>query len=184
MRALPDDVEEILLSEAQIARRMDELAAELQRTYAGQDFTLVGVLTGSVVFIADLVRRLPGPLRVDYLGVSSYRGATRATGELWITKALQLDVRDRRVLVVDDILDTGRTLAQVCTMIRQCGAREVRTCVFLEKAIPHQENLRADFVGFQIPNKFVAGYGLDYQERYRNLPYVATLKPAALAARG
>jgi hypoxanthine phosphoribosyltransferase len=182
MHALRDDVEEVLLSEEQIQRRLDELAGEIEAAYAGKELTLVGVLTGSVVFIADLLRRLPGPLRLDYVGISSYRGTTRSTGELLITKALQLDVRDRCVLVVDDILDTGLTLVKVCAMLRGFGAREVRTCVFLEKTIPHHENFRADFVAFRIPNKFVAGYGLDYQERYRNLPYVATLKPAVLAA--
>jgi len=182
MRPLHDDVAEILLTETQTAKRLDELAATLRREYAGKELTLVGVLTGSVVFVADLLRRLPVPLRLDYLGVASYHGGTRSTGELQVTKALQLDVRDRHVLVVDDILDTGQTLVKVCAMIRQLGPRELKTCVFLEKNVPHHQNVRADFVAFQIPDKFVAGYGLDYQERYRNLPYVATLKPAVIAA--
>jgi hypoxanthine phosphoribosyltransferase len=182
MHTLRDDVAEVLLSEEQIQRRLDELAAEIQREYAEKDLTLVAVLTGSVMFVADLLRRLPGPLRLDYVGISSYRGTTRSTGELVLTKALQLDVRDRAVLVVDDILDTGLTLVKVCELLRRFAPRDIRSCVFLEKEVPHHGGVRADHVGFRIPDRFVVGYGLDYQERYRNLPYVATLKPAVIAA--
>lgn len=173
-----DDLDEILLNETEIQRRLNELAGEIQRDYAGRDLMLVGVLTGSVMFIADLLRRLPMPLRLDYIGVSSYHGATRSTGELIVTKALKLDVRGRDVLVVDDILDTGLTLAKIREMIQKLGPRSLKFAVFLEKDVPHQDNFQADYVGFHIPNKFVVGYGLDYQERYRNLPYVGTLKPS------
>jgi hypoxanthine phosphoribosyltransferase len=172
------DLEEILLNETEIQRRLDELAGEIQRDYAGRDLMLVGVLTGSVLFIADLLRRLPMQLRLDYIGVSSYHGATRSTGELIVTKALKLDVRGRDVLVVDDILDTGLTLVKIREMIQKLAPSSLKFAVFLEKDVPHQENFRADYVGFHIPNKFVVGYGLDYQERYRNLPFVGTLKPA------
>lgn len=175
-----DDLDEILLSEERIQQRLDELAGEIERDYAGRDLMLVGVLTGSVMFIADLLRRLPMPLRLDYIGVSSYHGATRSTGDLIITKALRLDVRGRDVLVVDDILDTGLTLAKIRDMIQKLGPRSLKFAVFLEKDVPHQDNFRADYVGFHIPNKFVVGYGLDYQERYRNLPCVGTLKTDAI----
>jgi hypoxanthine phosphoribosyltransferase len=175
-----EDLDEILLSEEQIQRRLDALALELQRDYAEKDLTLVAILTGSVMFIADLLRRLPMPLRLDYIGVSSYHGATRSTGDLIITKALRLDVRGRDVLVVDDILDTGLTLAKIRDMIQKLGPRSLKFAVFLEKDVPHQDNFRADYVGFHIPNKFVVGYGLDYQERYRNLPCVGTLKTDAI----
>ncbi len=177
-----DDLDEILLSDQQIQRRLDELAGEIQRDYAARDLMLVGVLTGSVMFIADLLRRLPMQLRLDYIGVSSYHGATRSTGELIVTKALKLDVRGRDVLVVDDILDTGLTLVKIREIIQKLGPRSLRFAVFLEKDVPHQDSFRADYVGFHIPNKFVVGYGLDYQERYRNLPYVGTLKPEVIAA--
>jgi hypoxanthine phosphoribosyltransferase len=178
------DLEEILLTEEKIQLRLDELARQIQRDYAECDLTLVGILTGSVLFIADLLRRLPMQLRLDYIGASSYHGATRSTGELIVTKALRLDVRGRDVLVVDDILDTGLTLVIIREMLQKLEPHSVKFAVFLEKDVPHHENFRADYVGFHIPNKFVVGYGLDYQERYRNLPYVGTLKPAVYENQG
>jgi hypoxanthine phosphoribosyltransferase len=183
MQPMRDDLDEILITEQQIQQRMDALALEIQREYADKDLTLVAVLTGSVMFIADLLRRLPIRLRFDYIGVSSYRGETRTTGDLIVTKALGLDVRGHDVLVVDDILDTGLTLVKIREMILKLEPRSLRFGVFLEKDVPHHEGFHADFVAFRIPNKFVVGYGLDYQERYRNLPCVATLKPEAIARR-
>jgi hypoxanthine phosphoribosyltransferase len=183
MRTMRQDVEEILLTEEQIRLRLDDLAAEIQRDYADKDLTLIAILTGSVMFIADLLRRLPMQLRLDYIGVSSYHGETRSTGELIVTKALKLDVRDRDVLVVDDILDTGLTLVKIREMLQKLEPRSVRFCTLLEKDIPHRENFHADYVAFHIPNKFVVGYGLDYRERYRNLPYVGTLRAEAIAAK-
>ncbi len=176
-----EDLEEILLDETAIQKRLDSLALEIQREYQSKDLTLVAVLTGSVMFIADLLRRLPMQLRLDYIGVSSYHGETRATGELIVTKALRLDVRGRDVLVVDDILDTGMTLVKIREMILKLQPRSLKFGVFLEKDIPHHDRFQPDFVGFHIPNKFVVGYGLDYRERYRNLPYVGTLKPDVIA---
>jgi hypoxanthine phosphoribosyltransferase len=183
MHPMRQDLEEVLLTEEQIQHRLNDLAMEIQRDYAGKDLTLVAILTGSVMFVADLLRRLPMQLRLDYIGVSSYHGETRSTGELILTKALKLDVRDRDVLVVDDILDTGLTLVNIRTMLQRLQPRSVKFCTFLEKDIPHRENFQADYVGFRIPNKFVVGYGLDYRERYRNLPYVGTLRPEAIAAK-
>jgi hypoxanthine phosphoribosyltransferase len=182
MQPMRDDLEEILLSEEQIQRRLDELALEIQRDYADKDLTLVAILTGSVMFIADLLRRLPMRLRLDYVGISSYHGETRSTGELIVTKALKLDVRDRDVLVVDDILDTGLTLVKIREMILKLEPRSLKFCTLLEKDVPHHDTFHADYVGFHIPNRFVVGYGLDYRERYRNLPYVGTLRPEAIAA--
>ncbi len=175
------DIDEILLPEPLIQERLNTLGTEVQRDYADKDLTLVAVMTGSVLFVADLLRRLPMQLRLDYMGVSSYHGETRSTGELIVTKALRLDVRDRDVLVVDDILDTGLTLVKIREMVGRLGPRSLKFCVFLEKEVPHHDDFRADYVGFRIPNKFVVGYGLDYRERYRNLPYVGTLTPAAIA---
>lgn len=177
------DLDEVLLTEEQIQHRLDSLAGEIQRDYAAHDLMLVGVLTGSVLFIADLLRRLPMQLRLDYIGVSSYHGATRSTGELLVTKALRLDVRGRDVLVVDDILDTGLTLSKIREMIQKLEPRSLKFAVFLEKDVPHREDFRADYVAFRIPNKFVVGYGLDYREQYRNLPYVGTLKPEVIAGK-
>jgi hypoxanthine phosphoribosyltransferase len=180
MATLHDDIQSVLLSEPQIQRRLDELSNALQTDYAGKDLTMIALLTGSVMFAADLLRRIPGPLRLDFLGVSSYHGQTSSSGDVTLTKALHLDVRGRDVLVVDDILDTGLTLVKVRGLIESLQPRSVKSCVFLEKEIPHEQNFRADYVGFRIPDKFVVGYGLDYRERYRNLPYVGVLKPEAI----
>jgi hypoxanthine phosphoribosyltransferase len=180
-QAIHDDLDKVLLTEDRIQRRVDELAAQIADDYAGKDLTVVPVLTGCTMFIADLLRRLTIPLRLDYIGVSSYRGGTRSTGEFVITKALQLDVRNRDVLVVDDILDTGMTLLRVQRIIQELQPRSYKVCALLEKDVPHQAGARADYIGFPIPNDFVVGYGLDYREQYRNLPFVATLKPEAIA---
>ena len=180
MQPMRDDLDEILITEQQIQLRMDALAVEIQHEYADKDLTLVAVLTGSVMFIADLLRRLPMQLRFDCIGVSSYRGETRSAGDLVVTKALQLDVRGRDVLVVDDILDTGLTLVNIREMILKLQPRSLKFSVFLEKDVPHHDAFQADFIGFRIPNKFVVGYGLDYCERYRNLPCVGTLKREAM----
>jgi hypoxanthine phosphoribosyltransferase len=176
MQPMRDDLDEILITDQQIQRRMDALALEIQQEYTDKDLTLVAVLTGSVMFIADLLKRLPMQLRFDHIGVSSYHGDTHSTGELVVTKALGLDVRGHDVLVLDDILDTGLTLVKIRGMILKLQPRSLEFGVFLEKEVPHHEDFRADFIGFRVPNKFVVGYGLDYHERYRNLPYVATLK--------
>ena len=184
MHPMQQDLDEILLTEDQIRQRLDALALEIQRDYADKDLTLVAILTGSVMFIADLLRRLPMQLRLDYVGISSYRGQTRSAGVLVVTKALKLDVRDRDVLVVDDILDSGATLVKVREMILRLQPRSLKFCTFLEKSVPHYEIFQVDYVAFRIPNKFVVGYGLDYRERYRNLPCVGTLKPALVSSTG
>lgn len=171
-----DDVSEVLVTEVEIRRRLGELAREIRRDYLGKDLTVVALLTGTVVFLADLVRRLAVPLRLDFMGVSSYRSETKPR-ELVYTKELALDVRDRDVLLVDDILDTGRTLGAVCVKLGRRGPRSVRTCVLLDKPSRRLVNLRADYVGFEVPDVFVVGYGLDYAERYRNLPFVGVLHP-------
>lgn len=178
--AMRHDVADVLLTEQQIQQRLDVLAQEIVRAYDGKDLTLVAVLTGSVMFIADLLRRLPIQLRLDYVGVSSYGDSTRSSGDLVLTKSLKLDVRDRHVLVVDDILDSGQTMVKVRDMIARLGPCDLKFCVFIEKEIPHHNGFTADFIGFRLPDKFVVGYGLDYRERYRNLPFVATLKPEVL----
>ena len=177
-----DDLAEILLTETQIHQRLDELAATIQGDYAGQELTMIGILTGSVIFMADLLRRLPVPVRLDCVGVASYHGGMVSAGAVTWTKLLQLDVRDRDVLLVDDILDTGLTMLRVRDAIQKQQPRSLKYAAFLEKDVPHRDGCRADYVAFKIPNKFVVGYGLDYRERYRNLPYVGVLKPAIAGA--
>jgi hypoxanthine phosphoribosyltransferase len=172
------EIGRVLITEAQIARRVRQLTRQLQQDFRGRDLVIVALLNGTVMFLADLVRHLSLPLRLDFMGVSSY-GAGTESGELVFTKQLRLDVRGRDVLVVDDILDTGRTLHRVLAVLRQHGPRRLRVCVLLEKKARRAEKVRADYVGFQIPDLFVVGYGLDYAERYRNLPFVGVLRPDA-----
>jgi len=170
------DVERVLISERQIARRIRALSRDLQRDFAGRELVVVAVLNGTVLFLADLIRRLSLPLRLDFIGVSSY-GAATLPGEVVFTKELRLGVRGRDVLLVDDILDTGRTLARVLPRLQALEPRRIRTCVLLNKAARRTEKIQADYVGFDIPDCFVVGYGLDFAERYRNLPFVAVLRP-------
>jgi hypoxanthine phosphoribosyltransferase len=136
----------------------------------------VSLLNGTVMFLADLIRNLSLPLRLDFIGVSSYGSGTQS-GELVFTKELRLDMKDRDVLLVDDILDTGKTLTRVLAKLNALKPRTIRTCVLLNKAARRVEPVQADYVGFEIPDFFVVGYGLDFAERYRNLPFVGVLHP-------
>jgi len=170
------EVERVLITQPQLARRIKTMAQEIENDFQGRETVVVALLSGTVMFLADLIRHLNLPLRLDFMGVSSY-GAGTESGELVITKELRLDVRGRDVLLVDDILDTGKTLCRVLSMLRKLKPRRIKTCVLLNKAERRVEKIKADYVGFEIPNHFVIGYGLDYAERYRNLPFVGVLHP-------
>ena len=175
------EVERILITDDQIARRIRALARDLARDYAGRELVVVSLLNGTVMFLADLIRNLSLPLRLDFIGVSSY-GAGTESGELVFTKELRLNVRGRDVLLVDDILDTGKTLSRVIPKLRALKPRRIKTCVLLNKAARRVEAVEADYVGFEIPDCFVVGYGLDFAERYRNLPFIGVLKPERYGA--
>ena len=170
------EVERILITEGQIARRIRLISRDIVRDYTGREMVIVSLLTGTVMFLADLIRHLSLPLRLDFIGVSSY-GAGTESGELVFTKELRLGVRGRDVLLVDDILDTGRTLYRVGAKLRALKPRRIKTCVLLDKPARRVEPVEADYVGFKIPDVFVVGYGLDFAERYRNLPFVGVLYP-------
>jgi len=170
------DIRSVLISRARLARRVQSLARQIESDFSGRDLVIVALLNGTVMFLADLLRLLSLPLRLDFIGVSSYREGT-GPGGLIITKELRLDVRGRDVLLVDDILDTGRTLARVLAKLRALQPRRVKICVLLDKPARRLEDLAADYVGFTIPDEFVVGYGLDYGEKYRNLPFVGLLHP-------
>lgn len=165
--ALPG-IKSILISEGQLAQQIDALAQRILQDYQNEEPVIVGVLNGSILFIADLIRLLPIPLCIDFIGVSSYRGKTRP-GPLKTTKKLSLEVQGRRVLIVDEILDSGQTLQSL-------SPQDFRTCVLLEKTARRAIQIQADYVGFQIPDCFVVGYGLDYDGRYRNLPFLGVLE--------
>jgi hypoxanthine phosphoribosyltransferase len=171
-----DEVEKILITDKQIARRVKTLAAEIEKDFRGHEMVVVSLLSGTVMFLADLIRHLNLPLRLDFMGVSSY-GAGTESGELVFTKELRLDVRGRDVLLVDDILDTGKTMSRVLPKLQALEPRRIKTCVLLDKPARRRENIIADYVGFEIPDLFVIGYGLDFAERYRNLPFVGVLHP-------
>src|SRR5208337_3963672 len=170
------EVERLLITEQQIARRIRGLAREVERDFRGREMVVVSLLNGTVMFLADLIRHLNLPLRLDFIGVSSY-GAGTESGDLVFTKELRLDMRGRDVLLVDDILDTGKTMSRVLPKLRALKPRRIKVCVLLDKPARRVEDVKADYVGFEIPDHFVVGYGLDFAERYRNLPFVGILHP-------
>jgi hypoxanthine phosphoribosyltransferase len=170
------EVECVLITEAEIARRIRSMSRDIARDFSGRDMVVVSLLNGTVMFLSDLIRNLSLPLRLDFIGVSSY-GTGTESGELVFTKELHLDMRGRDVLLVDDILDTGKTLYRVRNKLRELKPRRIRTCVLLNKAARRIEPMEADYIGFEIPDLFVVGYGLDFAERYRNLPFVGVLHP-------
>jgi hypoxanthine phosphoribosyltransferase len=170
------EIERVLITDEQLARRVKILAREIQSDFHGREMVVVSLLSGTVMFLADLIRHLNLPLRLDFIGVSSY-GLGTESGELVFTKELRIDVRNRDVLLVDDILDTGKTMTRVLPKLRALKPRRLKTCVLLDKAERRVEKIEADYVGFEVPDFFVVGYGLDFAERYRNLPFVGVLHP-------
>ncbi len=170
------EVQSILITDEQLARRIKILAREIEKDFRGREMVVVSLLNGTVMFLADLIRHLNLPLRLDFMGVSSY-GLGTESGDLVFTKELRLDVRGRDVLLVDDILDTGKTMSRVLPKLKALKPRRIKTCVLLDKPERRTYNVEADYVGFWIPDFFVIGYGLDFAERYRNLPFVGVLHP-------
>ena len=171
-----------LLSEEQIREGVERLAGEVGRYYAGQPLTIVGVLTGSVVLVADLIRLIDLPLRVGVVQARSYRGAATRPGPLQVDGSMLPDIKGRDILLIDDIFDTGRTLAALVEQMGLLGPRSVRSAVLLRKQGRQEVDFRPDHVAFEIPDVFVVGYGLDYQDAYRHLPYVAELEVEDMAA--
>ncbi len=175
---MENDLERILFHERTILSRIDELAEQIAADYRGKDLTVIAVLNGALMFVADLLRRLPLPLKLDFLRVSSYRGGTESAGTVTFGSLSLPDVRDRHVLIVDDILDTGLTLHAIRERLRtEVRPATLRICVLLRKRKERQRPIEADYVGFDVGDEFVVGYGLDYRERYRNLPSIGVLRP-------
>ena len=172
-----DDLERILLTEEQLGSRLDEIAAQVDADYAGKDVLLVGVLKGAVMVMADLARRLHGPVQMDWMAVSSYGSGTKSSGVVRILKDLDADLHGRHVLIVEDIIDSGLTLSWLVANLRSRGPESVEIATMLRKPEAAKVDVDVRYVGFEIPNEFVVGYGLDYAERYRNLPFVGTLAP-------
>jgi hypoxanthine phosphoribosyltransferase len=174
---LHPDLAEVLFTDAQIKRRVKSLAREIIGAYGKSEFTIISLINGAVMFTADLMREIENPVRLDCIRVSSYGAKTKSIGTPQVIYSLTLDIKNRHVLLIDDILDTGKTLALVTKLIRKLKPASLHTCVLLDKKERREVAIDADFVGFEIPNKFVVGYGLDFAERYRNLPCIGVLKP-------
>ena len=175
-----ENIEKVLVSEAEIKSRIAELGKELSQEYRDKKPLFVGILKGVVVFYADMVRAVDIPCEFDFMAVSSYSG-TESTGKLVIKKDLGADIVGRHVVILEDILDTGLTLWRTVELLKTRNPASLKICTLLDKPDRRTAPIQADYVGFTIPNEFVVGFGLDYNERYRNLPYVGILKPEAYA---
>jgi hypoxanthine phosphoribosyltransferase len=173
---------EVLFSEDQIRQRIVELGSRITSEYRGRDLVLVGVLKGSCVFLADLMRAIDLELTIDFMSVSSYKDGTVSTGDVEILKDLSNPIRDKDVIVVEDIVDTGLTLSRLMEILSSRGANSIKLATFLDKPDPRiKTELKIDYTGFVVPNRFLVGYGLDAAGRYRNLPFIAVVKDPAAA---
>jgi hypoxanthine phosphoribosyltransferase len=171
-----DAIGEILVPADALSRRVSELAAEVSRDYAGKDLVLIGVLKGAVFFLSDLMRQLDVPVEVDFMAVASYGSATKSSGVVRILKDLDAVIEGRHVLIVEDIVDSGLTLQYLLRNLAGRSPASLEVCALLIKPQRQKVELKTRYVGFEIPDRFVIGYGLDYDERYRNLPFVAALR--------
>jgi hypoxanthine phosphoribosyltransferase len=171
------DLERVLISEEEIQRRLGEIAQDIWDHYAGEEFLLVGVLKGAVLVMADLMRALPGSAPMDWMAVSSYGSGTKSSGVVRILKDLDTDITDRHVVIVEDIIDSGLTLSWIRANLESRHPKSVEICTLLRKPDAAKVEIDCRWVGFDIPNDFVVGYGLDYDERYRNLRVIGTLAP-------
>ena len=169
------DIEKVIINENEIAVRVNKLAEKITADFLGKPLTVICLSNGAIIFAADLIRRINIPIQLDTMSVSSYRG-TESTGKVKLDKGLKLCVKERNVLIVDDILDTGRTLKKVTEEVGKAGPAEIFTCVLLNKPARREIDIEADYCGFDIEDHFVVGYGLDFNEAYRNLPYIGILK--------
>jgi hypoxanthine phosphoribosyltransferase len=171
-----DAIGEVLVPAEELTRRVRELAGEISHDYTGKDLVLIGVLNGAVFFLSDLMRQLEIPCEVDFMAVASYGSATKSSGVVRILKDLDASIEDRDVLIVEDIVDSGLTLSYLLRNLAGRNPRTLEVCALLIKPERRKVELQARYVGFEIPNRFAIGYGLDHAERYRNLPFVAALK--------
>lgn len=178
MTNMMDDVERVLFTEEQLRARVAQLGAEITRDYQGLRPALVSILRGSFIFMADLAREIKLPVTVDFMSVSSYGSGTASSGQVEIKKDLSDTVEGRDLILVEDILDSGNTLYYLRNMLLARRPASIRICALLDKPERRVRDIRADYRGFDIPDAFVVGYGLDYDEKYRNLPYIGVLKPS------
>src|SRR3989449_8070757 len=175
---------EVLISEEQIQNRIRELGTQIALDYAGRNPLLIGVLKGACFFLSDLLRAIDIPLGIEFIAISSYGSSTRTSGEVRILKDLDVPVENRHIIVVEDIVDTGLTLSYLLTNLKSRGAASVKLVALLDKSERREREVAIDYLGFEIPDHFVVGYGLDFSERYRNLPFIAVLKNPGAAQLG
>ena len=174
---MDQDIQEVLYSQQMLQEKVKEMGEAISRDYAGKNLLLVSVLKGSVVFMADLMRAITIPARIDFMSVSSYGSGVKTSGEVKIIKDLDRPLEGLDLLLVEDILDSGMTLSYLRDMLSKRGPKSIRIATLLDKPARRQADIQADYVCFDVPDEFVVGYGLDYAEKYRNLPYVGVLKP-------
>lgn len=174
---MTDDILKVLISEEDLRSKVKELGAKISADYAGKNLMMVSVLKGSVVFMADLMRAITVPCEIDFMSVSSYGADVKTSGVVKIIKDLDQELEGKDLLIVEDILDSGMTLSYITGLLKQRGPNSIRLCTLLDKPERRQADVAADYFGFVVPDEFVVGYGLDYAEKYRNLPYVGILKP-------
>lgn len=170
------DVSEVLISEEELRKKVKELGKRITHDYAGKDLMLIGILKGSVPFMADIMREIKLPLEIDFMSVSSYGGATNTSGVVRILKDLDSDVRGKDILIIEDIIDTGLTLSYLKDYLTQRRPASLRICSLLDKPARRKVDLKCDYVGFEVGDKFIVGYGLDVDQKYRNLPYISWVK--------
>ena len=172
-----DDIKYILFSEKEIAETVSRLAARINADYGGEEIIVGVVLKGSLTFAADLIRKLDMPIRLDFIQASSYGSGSKSTGQVKIKKDLENDIGGKHLLLIEDIIDSGNTLAGLKKMLKDRGPASVKICALLSKPSRREVEIEAEYIGAEIPDEFVVGYGLDYDEKYRNLPYIGVLKP-------
>ena len=178
MQYSKDEIDRVLVSNEQIQARLDELAERINQDYAGKELLLVCILKGAVTVFADVLRRITIPCQIDFMAISSYGSSTKSSGVVRILKDLSTKIEGRDIIIAEDILDSGLTLSYLVDMLRGRGPRSVKVCAFSLKDIPnHTPAIKPDYLGTHVPDEFIVGYGLDYAEHYRNLPYVGILKP-------
>jgi hypoxanthine phosphoribosyltransferase len=177
---MADDIAEVLIPEAELQARVRELGAQISRNYAGKDLVLISVLRGGFIFLADLCRAISMPMSIDLMAISSYGPGAKPLGVVKIIKDLDESIAGREVLVVEDIIDTGLTLSYLLRNLEPRAPASLNVCVLLDKPVRRIVDLPIVYRGFEIPDKFVVGYGLDYRQRYRNLPFIATLRKEAM----
>ncbi len=175
---MENDILNVLISKEELAKKVQEIGAQISKDYAGKNLMMVSVLKGSVVFMADLMRAVTIPAEIDFMSVSSYGSGAKTSGVVKIIKDLDIELAGRDLLIVEDILDSGLTLSYIKKILMERGPRSIKICTLLDKPERRKADILADYSGFEVPDEFVVGYGLDFAEKYRNLPYIGVLKPS------